>query len=186
MQTINKREIDQLLIKLETNESTRRTEKTFTISAVLTILGLAFARLQVVEVWFFLLPYVITVPYSAHITYYRIIHARVNAYLIEFAPEYRTLNIVGQTVAEGEGVLFRIIEILNNYELYLLSVVSSSLFYLCYPMSIFEYMLRDWLICSVPLILSLLVFAITWYGTRYIYWSKKFCAEWRKIKINDE
>mgnify|MGYP003299402430 CR=1 FL=1 len=180
MLNVEKSEIELLIEKLERNSSVRRNEKTFTFTTVLSILGIALAANNFIASWFYLLPYFIIVPYSAHISYYRIIHARINAYLIETVPEYRTFNIIGNNVPEGKGFLFWIISVLNNYEFFLLSIISMILFYSNYCISLEQWETSNYLICTIPIILSGFVFIITWYGKRYGYWVKKFRVEWKK------
>lgn len=189
MLKIEKCEINLLIEKLEKNSSTRRTEKTFTFTTVLTILGVALAANDFVAPWFYLLPYFIIVPYSSHISYYRIIHARINAYLMVVVPQYRSFNIIGDKVPEGKGVLFWIIGILNNYELFLLSIVSMILFYSNYCISLEKWGIVNYLTCAIPILLSGIVFIITWYGKRYRYWVDKFSIQWKKevsCKVGDD
>lgn len=183
MDRISKGEIDILVKKLEDNSSTRRNEKTFTFTTVLAVLGVAFAAKEFIQLWFYLLPYFIILPYTAHISYYRIIHARLNSYLMEFAPEYCSFNIIGKSVPEGRGFWFRVIEILNNYELFLLSITSMILFYSNCGIPLKNWDITNYIVCATPFILSGVIFVITWYGKRYAYWVEKFSSQWQKEVI---
>lgn len=184
---LSDKEINDLFRHLENNVSARNSYKTFAFTTVLATLGVAFVAEAYVEPWFFLVPYCLIVPIAARIVYYRITHARLSSFLMVYAPGDMLFAIKGPNVPENDGrTSFSALEWLNNYELFLLSLVCLFAFYSKYPKGISNFTIIDYLICELPLALSGIVFLLTQYGIDYSQWRNKYKSKWRALKQKED
>ncbi len=167
---------------LERNVSMRTNLLTFSFTTVLAILGIAISNnSENVNPLVYLVPYILIIPFEGRIAYYRLIHARISAYLEMVVPEDTTLDTIGVHVPEKQTKFFDVIAALNNYEMFLLSLATAIVFYLKYPFpSLNAYSRIDWLMFVVPFILSGFVFLITAYAFDYGKWKERYRDEWNK------
>ena len=88
---------------LERDVSTRTSLLTFSFTTVLAILGIALSNNSAdVSPLVYLVPYFLIIPFQGRIAYYRLIHARISAYLEMVVPEDTTLDTLGTCVPEKQ------------------------------------------------------------------------------------
>lgn len=176
------REYNSLQKELERNVASRTTLLTFSFTTVLAILGIALSS-KLVNVYpvIYLVPYFLIIPFEGRIAYYRLIHARISAYLEMVTPEDRSLDITGVGVPEKQTWFFNIIAVLNNYEMLLLSFATAIVFYVRYPYpSCAKLSLIEWVLLCAPVIFSTFVGIISAYTFNYEKWKARYRAEWEK------
>lgn len=168
----------------ERSTDTRTSLLTFSFTTVLAILGLALTANIYVNPITYLVPYCLIIPFQARISYYRLIHARVSAYMEEFCPEDVKFSILAVEVPEKQTGFFAVIARLVNYEMFILSCATAALFYFKYSFPTLQnFSGKDWIMLSLPVALSALVFAIITYAYNYGEWKKRYRAEWKKTLI---
>ena len=180
------REYDYWQKILERDVSTRTSLLTFSFTTVLAILGIALSNNgENVSPLIYLVPYFLIIPFEGRIAYYRLIHARISAYLEMVVPEDTTLDTLGICVPEKQTPFFDIIAILNNYEMFLLSVAAAVVFYCKYPFpSLNEFSTVDYVIFAIPIILSAFVALIVAYTFDYGKWKTRYRKEWEKCRAS--
>lgn len=175
------REYEYWVKNLEHNVSTRTNLLTFAFTTVLAVLGLALSvDNDTINVIAFLVPYFLIIPFEGRIAYYRIIHARISAYLEVVIPADRSLDIIGVAVPEKQSNFFNIIVLLNNYEMFFLSCATALVFYSKYPVSLQAFQMKDYFLCLIPLVLSAFVLLIVAYAFNYDRWKKKYKDKWKQ------
>ena len=185
---VSDREYDSLQRELERNVAARTTLLTFSFTTVLAILGVAISsRLENVYPVIYLVPYFLIVPFEGRIAYYRLIHARVSAYLEMVTPKDRSLSIAGVKVPEGQTWFFHVIAVLNNYEMFFLSIATAIVFYVKYPYpTCAGFAPLDWALLSAPIIFTTFVGITIVYTFNYEKWKARYRAEWEKHRNGDE
>lgn len=176
------REYDLWQRTLERNVSTRTSLLTFAFTTVLAILGIAISNSgENVNPLVYLIPYLLIIPFEGRISYYRLIHARISAYLELAVPKDTTLDIIGERVPEKQSRFFDVIAILNNYEMLFLSFATTAVFYTKYPFPcVNEFSNKDLFMFITPIILFAFVGLIGAYAFDYGKWKKKYSEEWKK------
>ena len=176
------REYDSWQKTLERNVSTRTNLLTFSFTTVLAILGIALSNNgENINPVAYLVPYLLIIPFEGRIAYYRLIHARVSAYLEMVTPQDTSLDIAGEKVPEKQTWVFNIIALLNNCEMLFLSVATAIVFYGKYPFpSVKEFSQMDWLMLALPIILSAFVGVTVAYTFNYGKWKSHYRKEWEK------
>ena len=82
---ISDKEYEKLIKNLEFFDTMRNNLLTFAFTAALTTLGVALAiDTTKVNVWIFLVPFFLIIPFTARISYYRLASAHINSFLKKF------------------------------------------------------------------------------------------------------
>lgn len=172
--------------ELERNVSTRTSLLTFSFTAVLAILGIALSdKSSNVPPLAYLLPYLLIIPFEGRITYYRLIHARISAYMEMVIPEDRSLDIAGVEVPEKQTWFFNIIALLNNCEMLFLSAATTLVFYCKYPFPWGEkFSNKECIMFLIPAIPFAFVIKIISYTYNYGKWKARFRREWEKHRLS--
>lgn len=170
---------------LERNVSTRTSLLTFSFTTVLAILGIALSdKGENTPPILYLVPYLLIIPFEGRIAYYRLIHARISAYIEMVIPEDVSLDIAGTQVSEKQTWFFNIIAILNNYEMLFLSIATAIVFYCKYPFPLWdEFSKVDWIMLIVPIIFSTFVGVTVAYTFNYSKWKAHYRKEWEKHRV---
>ena len=159
---------------------------TFSFTTVLAVLGIALSSnigVENVNKFLYLIPYFLIIPFEGRIAYYRLIHARISAYLEMMIPQDRSLNIAGKKAPEKQTWFFIVIAFLNNFEMFFLSSATAIVFYCKYPYPTEGKLSQmDWLMLSLPLVLSVFVGVIIVYTFNYEKWKSRYRKEWEKHK----
>ncbi|MCD8353995.1 MAG: hypothetical protein LUC47_06765, partial [Clostridiales bacterium] len=140
---ISDREYDRLVKQLDFFDSTRNTLLTFSFTAVIAILGAALSLdLNEISCWICLMPFLLIIPFSARISYYRLASIHVASFLRVYAPDKVQFMILSGVVGEGSGLKYdtnkfptqkyNLIAWLINHEMFLLGIISAATFYLKY------------------------------------------------------
>ena len=163
---------------------------TFSFTAVLAVIGVAFAQEGEVNPIILLLPYCLIVPFTARITYYRIQSAYYDGFLKAHSSSLSVFS--GLTGKDGVSDLGGVNKItgwmigkLMNFEMLVLSIACAVLFYVSYSVEMQDFSMRDWVMNSLPIIFSLLVFAIILTGLDYRKIKDRYEKEWSNHKFKD-
>ena len=79
---VSDREYSKLIKRLEAINSTRNSLLTFSFTAVLTVLGIAIANdMDSISAWLCLIPFLLIIPFTARISYYRLASSHINSFL---------------------------------------------------------------------------------------------------------
>mgnify|MGYP000531388920 FL=1 len=85
---VTETEYNKLIQRLDFYDSTRNNLLTFSFTSVLTVLGVALAmNLDEISSWICLIPFLLIIPFSARIAYYRLATAHINSFLKNFCKE---------------------------------------------------------------------------------------------------
>lgn len=169
-----------LCIKIQERSTETRTNLlTFSFTTVLAILGLALTSNEDVHSITYLVPFCLIIPFQARISYYRLIHARVSAYIEIVSPKDAGFTIIGEKVQEKQTRFFAIIAALVNYEMFILSCATMCLFYSKHSFpKLQDFSILDYLMFLLPIVLSILVFAIITYAYNYSKWKDIYRIKW--------
>lgn len=174
-------EYQQLCDQMRCDTQTRNSLLTFSFTAVLTALGIGFAmESDNTNVYVFLLPFFIIIPFTGRMAYYRIWSAQIKEYLCLYAEELSTYPIIGRSVPIEHGVMGTILAILVNYEMFFLACATTLLFFLKYPVKFVDFVVRDWCICSLPIILTFITFFIITAVYDYKKLRKYYKSKWEE------
>lgn len=130
-QAIKDHELNYLSEYLHETRSIHNNLLTFSFTAVLAVLGIAFSNINsenLIPSFLYLLPFCLIIPFTARITYYRISGARIESFLDIFYPESRIFSRGCLFVKEKQNYKFNIISFLVNFEMFILSYVCTILF----------------------------------------------------------
>lgn len=128
-------EYEKLVKRLEFNDTMRNNLLTFSFSVVLATLGIALqVELDMGSVWFCLLPFLLIIPFTARISYYRLSSAHISAFLRSNAKNRVLFEKWAQKVSEKDGIgcMYNRIAFLVNHEMVLLAIASGLVFYIQY------------------------------------------------------
>ena len=175
--SINDKEYEKLIKRLEFYDTTRNNLLTFSFTAVLTILGAALLKTDVFSEWFCLIPFCLIIPFAARISYYRLASAQINSFLKQFSPERMQFEIGNDVVGENNCRFYRSIAWLVNHEMVLFGLATTMIFYFkvystntgqCY----------NCLILSIPIILTVTAYLISNSTYSYEDLMKSFGEKW--------
>lgn len=185
---LDEKEYDRLYNILEYNVSTRTSLLTFAFTTVLAVLGVALGTENSdISVYMYLIPYCLIIPFSARIVYYRLIHAHISAFLIVYAPEKMRFRLGGSTnprinaVSEKQTPFFIVIAFLNNFEMSILALTCAAIFYFKFFSEKGDFSIIEWLICLIPIILTIFVIVITIYGYNYSKHLCRYKKKWEEL-----
>lgn len=181
---LDDKEYERLWNILEYNVSTRTSLLTFSFTTVLAVIGVAIGtESKDFSVYIYLMPYCLIIPFTARIVYYRITHAHISAFLIEYAPEKMKFHQKTKFVAEKQNKLFSIIAILVNYEMFVLAITCAIIFEQKYFNTVNSFGKKEIFIIIVPILLSLVVFFIISYGYNYSKIKNNYLSKWNELHI---
>lgn len=130
---VSSQEYDRLVKLLDFYDTTRNHLLSFSFTAVLAIIGAALAiETDKLNVWLYLMPYFLIIPFTARIAYYRLASAHINSFLKEFAWERMIFPKGTEVVKEGCCKRYEMIAWLINHEMVMLAAAVTIIFYLKY------------------------------------------------------
>lgn len=180
--TVKIEEYEQLCEQMKCDTEIRNNLLTFSFTAVLTVIGIGFAmEPDEVNPIIFLLPFFIIIPFAGRMSYYRIWSAHIKAYLCVYAKELNTYTDNAKKVPIERGVIGKILAVLVNYEMFFLACATSLLFFSKYPVEFENFSVKDWCICSIPVILTAIVFVLITTVFNYKNIRSDYEKEWGKI-----
>lgn len=155
-------EYTRLINVLDFNDRMRNSLLTFSFTSVLAILGVALGlENEQANVFIYLVPYCLILPFTARISYYRASSAHITSFLETFAPERMIYPQKSYIVLERYGPLFKIVAWLVNHEMVLLSLAAGGVFWAKLEPQTGVWKLTDVLLCAVPVLLTGVVFVIS-------------------------
>lgn len=159
IKNISEREYMEISRRMDCIFNIRNNLLTFSFTAVLAILGVAYTGNTDNVPAVFLLPYFLIIPFTARIVYYRNEEARLSV-LLEKYQGRKILTKYNAKVKEDIGKVYPIIAVLVNYEMFALSLACLMLCICKYPKTIREFRLGDLLYFMAATICTGLVFII--------------------------
>lgn len=86
---ITNKEYDKLIKRLEFFDTMRNNLLTFSFTSVLTVLGVALAiDMDSLSAWICLIPFLLIIPFTARISYYRLASAHITSFLKKWKNGY--------------------------------------------------------------------------------------------------
>ena len=166
--TIKEQEYEKLVKRIEFFDSMRNTLLTFSFTATLAVLGLAISEaMDTRSSWICLIPFLLIIPFSARISYYRLASAHINSFL-----------------KEGKCKHYNLIAWLVNHEMFFLGIATTCTFYVKYLLSIEKWELPYYLGIIIPIVLNFIVYVISDSAYNYNRLVKEFSEEWKKYKCS--
>lgn len=182
---ISNDEYEKLINKLTVFNTTRNTLLTFSFTAVLAVLGIAIGdRNMAISYWICLVPYFLIIPFTARISYYRLASARIHSFLKIFAPQKMIFENGAEYTPEKHGKMFCIIAWLINHEMFMLSIATETVFIVKLRAQIKYWTCRDYLICLIPTLLSIVVLLISWSTYSYRKLTNNYSEKWKQYLTN--
>ena len=181
---ISNEEFNKLIKRLEFCDTTRNNLLSFSFTAVLAILGLTInATMDKISSWICLLPYLLIIPFSARISYYRLSSAHINSFLRIFAEDKMKFELGTSLVPEKIFNGYRLISWLVNHEMVLLGVISSLVFGIKYWNCVEVWSAWDCLSLVFAFILIFVVYYITDLTNDYKKLISDYSIKWRMYDI---
>lgn len=178
---LTNKEYDKLIKRLEFFDTMRNNLLTFSFTSVLTVLGVALATdMDTISSWICLIPFLLIIPFTARISYYRLASAHINSFLRKFAKFDMQFELGTDIVKEGICKHYGLIGWLVNHEMVLLGITTSCAFYLTYVSSIRKWEFYNYISLSVPIILIVLVFFIADSTYSYKKLMENFSVKWEQ------
>lgn len=179
-------EFEKLIQKLMFFDTTRNSLLTFSFTSVLAVLGIAIGTdAKDVTPWICLVPFLLIIPFSARISYYRLASAHITAFLKVFSPERMSFEHGTEYVPEDTGsCLYSRISWLLNHEMFFLGLATDFTFYFKYVPQVTSWTLVSCLEVAIPILCTLIVFLIADSTYRYSIISEKFRAEWVSYQVH--
>lgn len=167
--------------KLQDIFNTRNNLLTFSFTAVLAVLAVAFTEGTINVPAVYLLPFFLILPFTGRIVYYRNEEARLLVCLEE-AGMHSYLKIFNRNVKDSKKGIYFLIRILVNYEMFFLSVACVLLCVCKYPKQICTFNIVDYIYFAIALVCTGSVFAIITSSFDFDKIRKEYS---RKILFND-
>ena len=184
---ITNKEYDKLIKRLEFFDTMRNNLLTFSFTSVLTVLGVALAiDMDSLSAWICLIPFLLIIPFTARISYYRLASAHITSFLKKNGKMDMQFELGTNMVKEGICKHFALIAWLINHEMVLLSIATSSTFYLTYIPSIRKWKFCNYISLTVPIMLTFLVFMIANSTYNYNRLIDDFSDKWEQYIENTE
>lgn len=174
---MTKREFDAVCESMNNMFHTRNNLLTFSFTAALAIMGLAFTGEAENMPMVYLLPFFLILPFTGRITYYRVSEARL-AVCLEKSELRDYVNKFDSRVPERRDGMHGIIAILVNYEMFFLSIACLLLCYCKYPKEIAEFQRKDYLYFGVAIMCVVLVFCIITSAFNFDNLKKHYRDKW--------
>lgn len=153
---------------------------TFTFTAVITFMGFIFASDKELHPIIYLLPYVVLIPFTGRMSYYRRWSAHMNTFLDVYAPQMRLYTEFCDKVKIETNWMDKILAWFVNYELGVLAVAVMVLFYVKYLKNVCGFSWADWFWMVIPAVCTMIVFALLKSVRDYDRMQQKYVEEWDK------
>lgn len=183
MHTITKEEYNNLITRLHFYDTTRNNLLVFSFTAVLAILGVSLqVKMTTVSVYICLIPYLLIIPFSARIVYYRIAAAHTGAFLNIYAPEYSQFGIGTKTVRESSAKMYTPIAWLVNHEMTLLGIATGVVYYLKLYEVTSQWSFVTFMTLLIPIIAIAFIYKLQYSTEKYSDISNRFEDEWEQYE----
>ena len=170
-------EFDILNRRMEKNHEMRHTYLMFAFTTTIA----AIAALLIVDYsdivsWGCVVPFAIIIPFQARISYARLTHAKMEAYICVYYP--KEFKFLKKQVKDLRGRIGKFISIIVNFELFLLSVVID-LLYLIVNKEKLGINLIFKMESIIIVVATIIVFILAIYSFPYDRFWKKYIAEYK-------
>lgn len=180
MKNVMENEFDILNRRMEKNHEMRRTYLMFAFTtSIAAIAALFIVDFSNVVSWGCIVPFAIIIPFQARISYARLSHAKMEAYIYVFYP--KKFKFLKRQVSDLRGKIGKFISIIVNYELFLLSVVID-LLYIIINSKIELCILVFKLESIIIIIATLIVFSLATYSFPYVKFLEKYMNEYKILR----
>lgn len=177
-------EFDILNRRMEKNLEMRHTYLMFafttSIAAIAALFVVGFTDIFTdtdIPAWICIVPFAVIIPFQARISYSRLSHAKMEAYMAVFYEG--KFVFMEKQLDELYGVMGKFIAIISNYELTLLSIVIDILFVLIkYHISDSNFFGVDNIVIFVA---TVIVFGLATYSRPYAKFLEKFKIKYRSM-----
>lgn len=177
-------EYQKLVNRLEFHDSMRNNLLTFSFTAVLAILGIALElELDAISSTICLLPYLLIIPFSARISYYRLSSAHISAFLRTYASDRVVFEIGSEKAPEECGIKWGYGQIAFwvNHEMFFLGIASSLVYYLKFIPCTNGHFFWNYIGYIAPVVLAIWVFLISHSTYKYSNIVSKYKDHWKAI-----
>lgn len=130
--TSDNNEINFIRDEMKGNLSIRTTLLTFSFTSVITTIGFGISKFDIAPFWIYIVPVLIIIVFSARITYYKDLQSKMNAYLHTYYSDAVKIDNAFNNIEEGYCKKNKIQSFLINYELLVLSIICSLIYYYKY------------------------------------------------------
>lgn len=120
--SITNEEYSTLAGLLDFFDTTRNTLLTFAFTTVLALIGAVIALDTPFSPYLCLFPYLLIIPFTARITYYRLASAHINSFLRTFASDKTVFKRGTTVVREKHNWVYHPIAWLVNHEMFILAI----------------------------------------------------------------
>lgn len=183
---ITDREYDKLIKRLEFFDTMRNNLLTFSFTAVLTVLGVAMTmNMDTVSTWICLIPFLLIIPFTARISYYRLASAHIGSFLRKYSKTDMKFELGAMVVSESKCKRYNLIAWLINHEMVLLGIATSITFYFKYIVSVNSWTIWNYISLIVPTIFIVIVYVISDSTYNYNKLLRDFGVEWDKYIKSD-
>ena len=180
-------EFDILNRRMEKNLEMRHTYLMFafttSIAAIAALFVVGFTDIFTytnISAWICIVPFAVIIPFQARISYSRLSHAKMEAYMVVFYEG--KFVFLEKSFDELYGIMGKIIAVIANYELTLLSIVIDILFVL---IKVYISNTSFWGMDNIIIfIATLIVFSLATYSRPYGKFLHKFIINYREISCD--
>lgn len=176
-------EYQEIITRLNQIFMLRNNLLTFSFTAVLAILGLAFTKDVDNIAAIYLLPFFLIIPFTGRIVYYRNEEARIGV-LLENSGRRKTLNGYNKAVKESRGRTYNLVAVLVNFEMLFLSIACLMVCILKYPKGLSEFNGLDVLYFSVAVLCTIIVFCIIKWAYNFDNVRNYYEKTWGESKLD--
>lgn len=169
-------EFDILNRRMEKNLEMRHTYLMFAFTTSIAAIAAMFVTdFPEFSSWICIVPFAVLIPFQGRISYSRLTHAKMEAYIIVFYPQ--KFEFLEKKMDELKGVFGKIIAIIANYELTLLALVLDGVFvgFKIDVLKTEDFLTLD---CILIAIATVLVFAFATYSFPYGRFLSRFIKEY--------
>lgn len=175
-------EFDILNRRMEKNLEMRHTYLMFAFTtAFVSIAALLAANIENISSWIFVVPFSVIIPFQARVSYSRLNHAKMEAYVIVFYP--KKFSFLEIPLNELSGIMGKVLAIISNYELTLLSIAVDILF-IVIKKKILDMNKIIGIDAVIMIICTLIVFICATYTFPYLKFLNKYIEKYKGIKAN--
>lgn len=172
------KEFDILNRRMEKNQEMRHTYLMFAFTtSIATIAALFIINMNACTTWGCIVPFSVIIPFQARISYSRLTHAKMEAYIrTYYKHQFEFLN---RQVRDLRGVMGKIIAIIVNFELSLLAIALDITYIVINGKKINLKIFHDiWFVGIIIATMVTIILAI--YTFSYNYFLEKYMKEYEK------
>lgn len=180
--SITNEEYNTLVGLLDFFDTTRNNLLTFAFTTVLALVGAIIALDNPFSPYLCLFPYLLIIPFTARITYYRLSSAHINSFLRTFAPDKAIFRRGTTVVREKHNWVYHPIAWLINHEMFILAVAVGGIYIYQFCATAQIDTFWDIIKLTLPVPFISVVYMITHSTNSYPKLYRHFQPQWEKYK----